>query len=363
MAALEYDSITISGFQFSNVILHTRTTTPALEATLIGMTFSTTGLTIPYSIKFNHIDTVYHFPFTYNSKDSSRARYILDLNNAGLGITYITNQKRVNVVDGWGSLSTPYKSYSSVLKMKTIIENHDTAIASGFSMPMTVSKNIIYSWWDKLTGIPILEVHGSIKISNNNITITKAQFFDTLRCINPRAGFLYSPPIVYFDTAAKKADVYFTNISKNSNSNSWSFGDTYTSAANSPMHSYKNTGLYNVQLITCNTICEPDRCDTQTIQLIVIDSNTVNTPEFEFQNTAELTVFPNPTDGILNIESDITKGELQLELFDLNGKLVANKVISATPSVIWNIASMNSGVYILRCRSEKSSKIRLIKKI
>jgi hypothetical protein len=54
-----------------------------------------------------------------------------------------------------------------------------------------------------------------------------------------------------------------------------------------------------------------------------------------------ITVFPNPTSEILNISLANNQKDLQLELFDINGKLLQTQQINATQ----NMANINMSEY------------------
>ncbi len=66
------------------------------------------------------------------------------------------------------------------------------------------------------------------------------------------------PPIADFesaDTVNCTGEVQFTDLSANSPTNwTWDFGDNTTSNAQNPLHTYQNSGLYTVKLITSNSV-------------------------------------------------------------------------------------------------------------
>jgi hypothetical protein len=68
-----------------------------------------------------------------------------------------------------------------------------------------------------------------------------------------------------------------------------------------------------------------------------------------------VTVFPNPTSEIVNIEFDTpTEGEITLYLLDAQGKLVkTEKIESATSNKQINMQDLPSGLYYLRLMQGK----------
>ncbi len=62
------------------------------------------------------------------------------------------------------------------------------------------------------------------------------------------------------------------------------------------------------------------------------------------------TVYPNPAEDVVVFESNIFNGNVyQLELFDLNGRLLVHQ-IATSEKVRFNVSSFESGIYILRVR-------------
>ena len=65
----------------------------------------------------------------------------------------------------------------------------------------------------------------------------------TVTCTAPLASYYY---------VVNGMTVTFSNISTNAATSNWNFGDTYTSTATSPVHTYNLAGVYNVSLKTTN---------------------------------------------------------------------------------------------------------------
>jgi len=94
------------------------------------------------------------------------------------------------------------------------------------------------------------ELNGSYTIkllaSNDNSSDTLSKTIS----INPKvkASFDYKPII-----DVKVGDtISFTNSSENSTKYLWDFGDGYTSTERTPVHIYKNTGIFSIKLTVLN---------------------------------------------------------------------------------------------------------------
>jgi hypothetical protein len=123
-------------------------------------------------------DEIYQFPLQFNDRDSSTFYFdfkLLDLTNT---INYAQNGYRINEVDGWGSITTPYKLYSNVLRVKSKIQTYDTLTVSGFPI-VTKRMTVEYKWLSNTEKIPVLEITG-VEIGAN-FTPTSVKYRDKLR--------------------------------------------------------------------------------------------------------------------------------------------------------------------------------------
>ncbi|MEL6633114.1 MAG: PKD domain-containing protein [Bacteroidota bacterium] len=266
IAEQELDTFSLAGISLQNGVTHYRKTTGTLEATIYGVTPSAAGLGLPIASSYDDIDTVYRFPLTYQQVDSSDA--VLRANLGG-GIVSVQQQRRVNEVDGWGSLTTPFATYPQVLRMKTVITNDDSlTITGGTTIPLP-STEVEYKWFAPGVGRPVMVASGNITLLGE--LITEVRFIDSLRCLAPNAFFLFFPPVAFLDSATLNADISFFNQSGNADQFQWDFGDGTTSTAETPSHTYASAGIYPVQLIACNNICNPLECDTFSLPVTVIN--------------------------------------------------------------------------------------------
>lgn len=115
-------------------------------------------LPIPYSSR----DIIYSFPLTFNSTNSSNFGYALDLTTT-LGLYYRVQKSRTNLVDGWGSVTTPYGTFNCLRLKSTIIEVDSIYIDSlgfGFSTPPITTNE--YKWLANGKGIPILQINTTV---------------------------------------------------------------------------------------------------------------------------------------------------------------------------------------------------------
>ncbi|MEO1449464.1 MAG: PKD domain-containing protein [Bacteroidota bacterium] len=257
----------------SNVVRHFNKSSGQLEETILGISAGISGAAIPVPIEFTRPDTLLRFPLTFGTTDSAESEFGLDLTGIGAPVAFEARQKRVNTVEGWGSITTPLQTYPNALKVKTLIFNDDSVTINGTTAPGSQGTQVFYSWYVPGVGIPVLEASGTVVLGAE--LITQIDFLDTLRCIEPNALYVNFPLAPVIDQSTGDVTVSFTNLSSNADSYEWSFGDGGSSTDAAPQHTYTAGGLYQVELIACNTGCQPAVCDTLRLPLLVVDSSGV----------------------------------------------------------------------------------------
>ena len=135
----------------------------------------------------------------------------LGLRSTLVGVSII---KRVNEVEGWGTLVTPYDTFSSVLKMKTIIERMDTFYFDTLQVATPITQ-VRYTWWDPAYGLPVLSVEG-IVTPGGGTTVLGVTYLDSVRCVEPLPLFIPNPPLAVKDSA-----VQFISLAGNADSVIW----------------------------------------------------------------------------------------------------------------------------------------------
>lgn len=112
----------------------------------------------PLSLVNNPTDVVYRFPLNYLDADTSVSQAILSVPN----FAYVEqNQVRVNLVDGWGKVSTPFGTFDAI-RVKTYITGDDSVAFQGqnFGGPRLPSYN--YKWLSDADKLPVLQVNTNI---------------------------------------------------------------------------------------------------------------------------------------------------------------------------------------------------------
>ncbi len=113
-------------------------------------------LNFPTPIAFNNHDIIYHLPINYGNADTSHSDWGFGLNNIGyIGYT----QTRINVVDGWGTLTTPHGTYN-VLRVKTTRAQKDTVAVDSLNLNLGLDRPLVteYKWLANGETVPVMQV-------------------------------------------------------------------------------------------------------------------------------------------------------------------------------------------------------------
>lgn len=120
--------------------------------------FAATLYGIPLPFKYNDPDRFYAFPMNYGDVDSSVSGFQYGLTDLGY---IMVEKKRVNSVDGWGTLITPYGTFE-VLRQKSVVDEYDSLYLDSLNAGVPVNRHYIEYKWMAVNGkIPVLKVTDS----------------------------------------------------------------------------------------------------------------------------------------------------------------------------------------------------------
>lgn len=299
---------------------------------------------IPTPVNYSNDDEIYQFPLQYNDHDSSTFSVAHQLPGFG---SYVSYGSRVNDVDGWGSITTPFGTFNA-LRVKTTMYQTDSiyieALGFGFALPRVYFE---YKWLANGQKFPILEITTNQLFGNE--TVTRVRYRDHYRNL----GALYAPvaDFVASDTVVTDQDIVaFTNLTNYAPQNfyQWSFvpntinyhnGTTQTSK--NPEVQFNNAGFYTATLQVMN----PYGQDTMTKTNYILVTSTVG---LESASLAEqVNVFPNPVTDYMVVDG----GKLQIDrirILAADGKTVKDLPADAPSSLhALNLGFLAPGSYIL----------------
>ncbi|MCW3084959.1 MAG: hypothetical protein JWP12_2325 [Bacteroidetes bacterium] len=173
-----------------------------------GSGYAISGTPLPFI--YTSPDIQYRFPVTYLDTDSCDYKFGLPIPSVGY---YGQTGHRVNYTDGWGTLTTPFGTFST-LRVKSVVTSVDTAYvdAVSFGGNLPAQQRNEYKWFATGMKVPVLEIDGQM-IAGNEV-ITGVTYIDSSRAGVPQVGIAENTNVANFNVFPNPArDKVFINYS------------------------------------------------------------------------------------------------------------------------------------------------------
>lgn len=147
----------------------------------------------------------------------------------------------------------------------------------------------------------------------------------------PRADFSYTKD---------ELSVQFIDMSDNSFSYYWEFGDKKISTLSDPVNNYSSGGEYTVKQLVRNRACSDTTI--QTIEVSTLNSSSGQIPE-------EIRVYPVPANNYIIIESGLNfQKDSYAELLSVTGQsLLKKRIPKGQQNTLLDLGKYPAGIYIL----------------
>lgn len=350
------DSIGAGQFAFKNLYNFFEKKSNVWRA--VGTGFTLSVLPLPAGGIYSDFDEIYQLPLNYNDFDSSTFQVTTPLGNQLFQLgTFKQKGYRLNKVEGWGTITTPYGNNISCLKIKsTVVETDSLKISTpAFNVGFPANR-VEYKWLSTTEKIPVLEVVG-IEIGGV-FTPNQIRYRDRFRAPKPGGN----GPLVEFD-----ADKYIGKAGKDtfffSNSSRPSFGSTYqwsfspsagiryvngTSASSStPNVIFDSAGIYSVTLSASNAFGTRDSTAVNMINI----SKDGNNQSISSISKGQINIYPNPVSGNIHFSNSELINSV-VRIYDISGKLLIESILDADLKL--NCNALISGQYFLIIRTNDS---------
>jgi len=172
-----------------------------------------------------------------------------------------------------------------------------------------------------------------------NVYSDKDQFYLVLDDIT--VGELKAP-VASFTTGKNGLKVNFASTSTDADSLRWDFGDGSSGTGSAVSHTYAAAGNYYVCLTAFNQVGSDTFCDSVTVDTLQTGMEVLNEPMFK--------IYPNPSSGIIVVESGGIPSEIVISIHDLLGRERLKHVISGERNV-FDISGISEGIYLLSAKS------------
>lgn len=260
LAQTDGQSIYVGSIAATNYYDYFKKTTTVLQqsASAYKLVINSNSLNIKNT--FSSPDVLLKFPIIYGNIDSSETTFSTNIPNL---FYRQTSLKRVNSVDGTGTLKTPYGIFTNVLRVVSVVNQHDSIVVDTLAPIITNQNYREIKFYDASKKYSLLTVRQNLV---NSVYVTsEVEFLDSKRYFQPVAMFGYAPVcVVVGDT------IHFQNLSQNATAYSWDFADPSSGSLNvstlvNPTHIFSTDGNFAVRLIAHNDSLS----DTTTIPVFV----------------------------------------------------------------------------------------------
>jgi hypothetical protein len=313
------DTIILGTFTITDVYDFYNNTSTKFEAE--GRGLKTSGL--PFPSFYADKDEIYQFPLDHTDYDSST----FDFTTSLLGFaTYITKGHRINNVDGWGTIITPYDTLQA-LRVTTDVVATDSVNALGFGISFPNNQRQI-KWLANGEKFPILEISGGFDFQGN-FQPNQVRYRDIYRNIQTAPGFVPSAnftadnttPEATIDTVTFDPSGLVGALGANYNwvisPPGWNYVNGTDNTSENPQVVFNSPGLYSVSLYLSTNFGSNDTTKVDYIQVYAVSTS-------KLVEEKQLKVFPNPViNGQVTVSFNLESSEdVQYTLTDVQGRVI-----------------------------------------
>ena len=141
--------------------------------------FGVDAFGVPLPITMDQQDVIYQLPLNFGNTSSSFSRWSVNVPTLAY---YGYEQQRTNVVDGWGTITTPAGSFNA-LRVKTTLEGRDSIQTDLVSLGFAIQRPKVteYKWLANGLRVPVLQIN-TVELFGAEI-VTDIFFYDQPRTI------------------------------------------------------------------------------------------------------------------------------------------------------------------------------------
>ncbi|UGS22408.1 T9SS type A sorting domain-containing protein [Flavobacterium cyclinae] len=73
----------------------------------------------------------------------------------------------------------------------------------------------------------------------------------------------------------------------------------------------------------------------------------------DFVNSSNIKIYPSPAKEIINVAISNYSGDLNIEMYDINGRIVKSVAVDFTESYAVDLNGLSSGVYVVKIAGDQ----------
>ena len=344
----------------TNVYEFYKTSNSSLQINALGGQYN--GVTLPSL--YTTPDKVYQFPLTYGRVDTST----FDVTVSAIGTGSVHRMgTRINTVDGWGTVITPYDTFQCIRLKSVVTEVDSTTITLlGITFPFTTT-TISYKWLANGVIIPVLEVDGTVR--GNTFIPTTEKYRDGVRFIPPQFNITVNftsnkticttadtvtitPTVRQSGRGGFGGNIAGTTYQYNISPNTFNYVGGTDSTTQAPKVNFTAPGLYTISLSAASPAggSVPATADTTKVDYIVV-SFPAGINEMSAADIIHL--YPNPANDHISchLTGDANK-QATIELLDITGQTLYATTSSQVSVINIPTAQLPAGEYVIRAMAD-----------
>ena len=240
----------------------------------------------------------------------------------------------------------------------------DTILCAGSLTPINLfaTSNVAgasYSW----TPSTIISTNDTIIVNPTTTTSYTVGVIDANGCASSAlvAITINQPPLANFSySTGGFNDAYFTNTSPNVVTSQWNFGDGTSANSADPSHLYPLAGNYTVTLI----VTDIAGCSDTISKLITV--GTAGIDESTLSAAASFVVFPNPSNGLFNVQFNSIAINSNLKVLNLLGQEIFSQALVQSSNGMFesqiDLSDYPNGIYLIDLKIDNQTIVKKISK-
>ena len=154
-----FDEMSFGAFTIKDVYDFYQSSSSDFRAVGRGISFNSA----PIPSFFTNDDKIYEFPVAFGNNEVDEFSVTFEIPTLG---SLTQSGTRTTQVDGWGKVTTPYKTYDCV-RVYSVIDQINKVQQDLIPFPIEIpSKMVEYKWLAKGEVIPVLEIRGTVVAGN-----------------------------------------------------------------------------------------------------------------------------------------------------------------------------------------------------
>lgn len=150
--------------------------------------------------------------------------------------------------------------------------------------------------------------------------------------------------VASFSENMQAGEVSFINTSAEFDTVFWDFGDGNFSTEVNPIHTFAESGSYQISMTI--TKCGKSNTQTKTLEITTdLDRN-----QFVVN---KIVVFPNPVENEFKVDLNMKFEQCTAELFDVKGAKLHSQQQSESSSIQMDISNLSTGIYFLKITTDQ----------